>query len=115
MNSSGADYHVSTSYDRFGMSGHSLDWSNQPAVFKAYPGQDPIVRPDDLTFSQRTLWDTLSCSRSTTSNGQRECDFTSLSRVLALTHTVTAKARYGGTEFFYRSVASAGALYPFEL
>ena len=38
-----------------------------------------------------------------------------LSRTVFLTHAVTAKARHGSQDFYYRDVASAGALYPFEL
>jgi SagB-type dehydrogenase family enzyme len=42
-------------------------------------------------------------------------DLTSLSLVLRLTYSLTAKTRHAGGDFYYRSVASAGALYPTEI
>ena len=38
-----------------------------------------------------------------------------ISKVFRLTHDVTARAMHGEKPFYYRSVASAGALYPFEI
>ena len=38
-----------------------------------------------------------------------------LSQVFALAYSLTAKSRHAGGEFYYRSVPSAGALYPCEL
>lgn len=113
MTISAADYHRATSYDRLKMTGHALDWSNQPSVFKSYIGQPLISLPDDQSFSRATLWDVL--GHDDPLDRKSEIDLSCLSRVLVLTHTITAKARYGGADFFYRSVASAGALYPFEL
>ncbi|MGC8907912.1 MAG: SagB/ThcOx family dehydrogenase [Desulfomonilaceae bacterium] len=113
MTMSAAEYHRATSYDRRKMSGHALDWSNQPSVFKSYVGQPLISLPDEQSFSPATLWDVL--GQDAALGCRAEIDLACLARVLVLAHTITAKARYGGMDFFYRSVASAGALYPFEL
>lgn len=113
MTISAADYHRSTSYYRNYMSGHSLDWSNQPSVFKSYIGQELISLPDEHAFSSASLWEILYRIRRL--DHHDAIDLPRLARIMVLTHTITAKARYGGADFFYRSVASAGALYPFEL
>ncbi len=113
MTITATDYHRATSYDRNSMSGHILDWSNQPSLFKSYVGQKLISLPDDHSFSSASLWEIL--SQKIRSQHSNDIDLALLARVLVLTHTITAKARYGGVDFFYRSVASAGALYPFEL
>jgi SagB-type dehydrogenase family enzyme len=44
-----------------------------------------------------------------------EIDAEALSLILRLAHTLTAKARSAGGDYYFRSVASAGALYPTEL
>jgi SagB-type dehydrogenase family enzyme len=42
-------------------------------------------------------------------------DVENLSLILRLTCSLTSKARHAGGDFYYRSVASAGALYPTEI
>ncbi len=42
-------------------------------------------------------------------------DVEDLSMILRLSYTLTAKARHAGGDYYFRSVASAGALYPTEL
>jgi SagB-type dehydrogenase family enzyme len=44
-----------------------------------------------------------------------EMDAGALSLILRLAHTLTAKARSASGDHYFRSVASAGALYPTEL
>jgi SagB-type dehydrogenase family enzyme len=44
-----------------------------------------------------------------------EITFQTLSHILRLTNTLTAGTRYSGQDYFYRSAASAGALYPNEI
>lgn len=112
MFKSALDYQDFTSYDRFDMRGHALDWANQPSVFKEYGGIEhlPLVMPGN--FSQVSLSDLHDNRLETTP--ESSFSHSSLSSVLTLCHTITGKARYGASYFYYRSVASAGALYPFE-
>jgi SagB-type dehydrogenase family enzyme len=95
------------------MGGHGLDWANQPSVFKTYPGLDilplslPAKQPQDTLYSvvnRHPTYDTIG-----------EMTLERLSEILLLSHALTAKARHGATDFYYRNVASAGALYPFEI
>ncbi len=104
MIASAYEYHRRTSYDRRSMSGHYLDWANQPSVFKSYPGTPQVaLKPDVSALQERQQI------------GPAHLSMDILGQILLLTHCVTATARHGAGEFYYRSVASAGALYPFEL
>jgi SagB-type dehydrogenase family enzyme len=107
------EYHSRTAYDRHGMSGHGLDWGNQPDVFKTYPGLETISLPEPTVLPTDNF--SVLVERDLTDSVAPEVDHDCLALILRLTHSLTAKARYGGTDFYYRSVASAGALYPFEL
>ncbi len=107
------EYHNKTSYNRNRMSGHHLDWYNQPSVFKMYEGFERLELPicsewpktdhDELFFTNVTGAPT------------RKVDLQVLAEIFQLTHSITARSKQGGQEFYFRSVASAGALYPFEM
>lgn len=106
-------YHRLTSYDRHRMEGHFLDWSNQPGVYKEYPGLKAVPLPavealPEIRLSRMVCDDPLPASPPTLSLDE-------LSLILALTYSLTARSLHSGGEFHYRSVPSAGALYPCEL
>jgi SagB-type dehydrogenase family enzyme len=107
------EYHGRTAYDRHGMSGHGLDWGNQPDVFKTYPGLEKISLPEPTVLPTDSL--SVVVERDLADSPAPEIGHDCLGLILRLTHSLTAKARYGGIDFYYRSVASAGALYPFEM
>jgi len=106
-------YHRESSYSRYEMGQGGLDFGHQPDVFKQYPGLPTVPLPQVMTLPEDRLSTVIREAPKTKADS--EIDVNSLSKILVLTHSLTAKARYGGTEFYYRSVASAGALYPFEL
>jgi SagB-type dehydrogenase family enzyme len=108
-----AQYHDFSSYDRQKMEGHALDWQNQPWVYKEYPGIDPIPLPKDVRLPEEKLSSLV--KKADVKDLVRPLDLADLSLILLLTTTLTAKTRHGGTDFFYRSVPSAGALYPTEI
>jgi SagB-type dehydrogenase family enzyme len=110
---SASEYHRQTSYDRHDMKGHGLDWPNQPSVFKRYAGLKTVPLPEVTAWPQDNL--SFLIRKRLQAEGTTNVTFEKLARVIRLTHSLTAKARMSGTEFYYRSVASAGALYPFEL
>ncbi len=113
MTKSGFQYHKDTSYDRHNMTGHYLDWQNQPGVFKRYPGIVPVLLPQDVHSPEKKL---SSLIKGTAGSAPlRAVSFEDLSLILRLTYSLTAKARHTGGDFYYRSVASAGALYPAEI
>lgn len=107
------DYHRETSYDRNRMSGHVMDWANQPEVFKTYEGREPVLLPRDVDLPRENLARLL--TGETTEVPMSGMDVATLSKLLLLTYTFTAKARHQDGDFYFRSAASAGALYPTEL
>lgn len=112
---SAAAYHRTTSYRRHGLTPHALDWAHQPQLIKRYPPLDRIpLEPSGalprIDYFDLVPWGARGAARCTAS-----LDLETLATLLQLTHTVTARSRHGGQVFYYRSVASAGALYPFEL
>jgi len=113
MSISAFEYHGKTSYNRREMGGHGLDWANQPSVFKAYSGSDVLPLPSSAKQPEETLYSVI--NRHPSHDTIEEMTLERLSEILGLSHALTAKARHGATDFYYRNVASAGALYPFEL
>ncbi|RPJ18478.1 MAG: SagB/ThcOx family dehydrogenase, partial [Desulfobacteraceae bacterium] len=107
------EYHQATSYDRFDMSGHALDWANQPTVFKQYPGITSLPLPRDLQLPKGKLSAIL--SEPAAAGLPKRLDLEMLSLLLLLSNTHTARARSSEGDFFFRSAASAGALYPTEI
>jgi SagB-type dehydrogenase family enzyme len=113
MKKSRFQYHKDTSYDRHNMTGHYLDWQNQPEVFKQYPGIDPVLLPQNVHSPEKKI---SSLIKGTAGSAPlRAVSIEDLSLILRLTYSLTAKARHTGGDFYYRSVASAGALYPAEI
>jgi SagB-type dehydrogenase family enzyme len=113
MEISAKEYHRRTGYERHKLTGHYLDWGTQPSVFKTYPGLKTVPLPAVTHWVAENLSRVIDAVPDTASG--KPLDLNALSRVLLLAQTITAKAKYGGADFFFRSVASAGALYPFEL
>ena len=95
------------------MTPHYLDWQNQPSVFKDYPGVAPLSLPSDLSLPEEKLSALLRSVQ--VRETVQEMDVEALSLILRMAHTLTAKARSAGGDYYFRSVASAGALYPTEL
>jgi len=113
MITSGKDYHRHTRYDRHRMGGHVLDWSDQPSVYKEYRELTVVPLPaaapaPEVPLSRIVLSDPGEGTPASISLEQ-------LSQVFTLAYSLTARSLHPGGEFFYRSVPSAGALYPCEL
>ncbi len=111
MIKSASEYHTHTSYDRFHMSGHGLDWKNQPGIYKTYPGLKTVRLPKPTRLPEGSLQQTM--ERKIVENPV--IDIHMLSLIFALSVNITGKSQHQGQTFYYRSVASAGALYPNEL
>ena len=108
-----SQYHQHTNYKRGKIEGYYLDWPNQPDVFKRYQGINPILLPSEVPAPRENL---LSILKGTDIDSTfRKFDINDLALILRLTYSLTAKARHAGGGFYYRSAASAGALYPTEI
>jgi hypothetical protein len=106
-------YHDSTSYNRNSLAVHHLDWQNQPKLYKEYKNLKSIILPDYKSFQNISLKAALNMDAGNTYADS--IDINTLSAILRLTYTITAKAGYSKGEYYYRSSASAGALYPVEI
>jgi len=95
------------------MGGHFLDWQNQPSVYKTYPNTEIVQLPKDTRFPEKFLSNLL--RESEPDKGPPRLDIEDVSRILLLTYSLTAKTLQADTAFYYRNVASAGALYPTEI
>ncbi|MBW1994124.1 MAG: SagB/ThcOx family dehydrogenase [Deltaproteobacteria bacterium] len=114
MVTSARDYHFATSYDRNHMKAHHLDWPNQPTVFKTYEGVEQIPLPEVSQFPETYFWRLNKTKPPSSTDNILNIEL--VSKIFTLSYSLTAKRRLpGGYEFHYRSVASAGALYPAEL
>ncbi len=113
MKTWGLSYHQRVSYDRTKMTGHFLDWEHQPRIYKNYPGIEPMPLPQEVHLPNTRLSSLL--KDNDTGSFQPGMDLRGLSPIFRLSYSLTAKARHSGGDFYYRSVASAGALYPAEI
>ena len=108
---SSLEYHLKTAYRRNDMDRHFLDWDNQPRQVKTYPSFLPTVPlPRSEEFTRQSLWKIPAIDSVAGS-----MDLKKLAEILDLTLTFTAGARHSSGDFYYRSAASAGALYPNEI
>ena len=108
----GETFQEETKYTPERLSGHFLDWRNQPDPFKSY--DNPLARislPDVPLTGERNLWNLLSTRRSRRDYKKGDAvSLETLSLLLWATQGVTA--RYGETLF--RTAPSAGGLFPIE-
>ncbi len=112
MKQTAGAYHEKTCYKRSQMGGHLLDWQNQPDVFKTYAGLKCITLPREMPLPRADLFALYGPELRRESD---VFDLETLSRMLSLTYTLTSRADHSGGMFYFRSAASAGALYPTEI
>jgi SagB-type dehydrogenase family enzyme len=109
----GQAYQDITCYDRMHMPRHALDWSNVPRQIKSYPTLPKIALEPRVDLTGKSFWRVMQDTGA--SSPKETMDIQSLSAVLGLAYGYTARQRSGGQEYLYRSVPSAGALYPVEI
>jgi SagB-type dehydrogenase family enzyme len=114
-------YHEGTSHVRHRIAPHSLDFSRYPAPFKYYEYQDriPLTQGDGFRQDRRgnQVLSDLNVPVDKVLAGMGEDpetpDLERVSRILALSYGVTLADRARG--ILFRSVPSAGGLYPCQL
>ncbi len=110
-----ADYHRATSYLRHGLTPHTLDWAHRPVADKRYPELPRVVLDRSAKLPPIDYFDLVNRYRTIDTSRPEPLDCKKISTVFSLTHDITARSVQTDPPFYYRSVASAGALYPFEL
>lgn len=113
MPHSAKSYHRFTAYNRYSMSPHSLDWANQPAQFKDYPGMTKVSLPAVSDICRMPLIE--ACRNPAEKPPPPLPGAAALARIFTLACGLTARARQPGGDFYFRSAPSAGALYPNEV
>lgn len=105
------DYHLETSHNRGNLLGRSLDWGDQPVPFKLYRGIHTVPMPQEFSLPDIPL-DKAMAARSLMDGDIP----TILGAICNLACGITQVQKHSqGKVFHFRSVASAGALYPTEL
>jgi SagB-type dehydrogenase family enzyme len=92
----------------------TMDWSNKPNPFKRYPGlpEDRLERPE--ATSGRAGLDAI--TDVSDASARAELHRQAIARLLTWGAGLHHAVRYpGGETFFFRTYASAGALYPVEI
>lgn len=107
------NYHRQTMYDPLKMGGHALDWANQPGVYKNYSGISRVNLPEIAALPDKPFIDILTPPDA--AYAAKGISLQDISRILFLGYGITARRQSSGEDFYYRSVPSAGALYPCEL
>jgi len=104
-------YHQETKYRRDAMPRDGLNWAHQPALYKefAHSLKDFSLRLPDQRGGQ-PLWDVIAQRRSIREFSNQPITFSELSQLIWATQGITSRA-WG---FDFRTVPSAGALYPIE-
>lgn len=106
-------YHRLSSYDRLKMEPHALDWDNEPSVYKEYPGREVFPIPLEVRVPPVSLFRLLEEPQK--QELEPPLSFAVLGQILLLAEMLTGRARHANGEIWFRSIASAGALYPCEL
>jgi len=109
------DYHRITSYRRHELTPHALDWAHQPVPVKRYPDLSRVPLDRSAKLPVIDYFDLVNRRQATDPSRSKPLTIQNISTVFSLTHNITARAMHSDQPFYYRSVASAGALYPFEL
>ena len=105
------DYHAETSHQRGKLFGRKLDRSEFPTPFKKYQGLPVFPLPEQPRMPRKHL--DLALQPGVQSS---KCDINIVSSICRLSCGVSRTRTYAdGTVFHYRTVASAGGLYPAEL
>ncbi len=106
-------YHQLSSYERSKMDSHALDWENEPSVYKEYPGGEVFPIPLEVKMPPASVFELL--QPQLREGNPPPLSFDLLGQILLLAEMLTGRARHANGEIWFRSVASAGALYPCEL
>ena len=106
----GDDFQEDTKHSRERLIAGDLDWSSRPARYKSYPDKRSIELPHELPELSLPLIEALKKRRSVRSFSPQPMLMNELSFLLRASTGIQRKER--GHEF--RTVPSAGALYPIE-
>jgi len=106
----GEEFQKNTKHSRMRLLGGRLDWANKPETYKKYPSAKIIPLSREFPTKSLPIFDVLKKRRSVRSFSPKPLSIADLSFLLWASTGVQRKEQ--GYEF--RTVPSAGALYPIE-
>lgn len=108
----GERFQQETKYFPDRMGGHYLDWEHMPERYKSYPESTPRTKlPEPKFVKGADFWETVLKRRSVRKyDPDRALPLEALSALLWATQGITAEAG----DFHFRTVPSAGGLFPIE-
>jgi SagB-type dehydrogenase family enzyme len=102
------------SFESVRQRGHSLRWDNKPDPFKVIAGSERLELPRGFTTTGVPVLEAV--RGGTAPPSPKSLDMLELARLLLGGAGVRRRVAYpDGEEFFFRTYASAGALYPVEI
>jgi len=104
MKYSALAYHQLSSYDRLNMDPHALDWEQEPAVYKDYPGKKVLDIPLEVKLEPVSLFKLFQPQDIRAQNPPPS--FETLGQLLLLAQMLTGRARHANGEIWFRSIAS---------
>jgi SagB-type dehydrogenase family enzyme len=115
VTSTARTYHEATkhSFQTVRRHGHFMDWSNKPHPFKVYEALPRVPLPKDVRGLGVSALEGL--RRIGKEGGRAEPTLEDMARLLFLSAGVLRAADYGDQVLYFRTYASAGALYPVEV
>jgi SagB-type dehydrogenase family enzyme len=106
----GDDFQTQTKYIRNKSLGHGLDWANKPEVYKTYPSSKIIPLPNQFQASPLPFSEALQKRKSIRTFSNQPLSKVDLAFLLWAS-TGIQRMEHG---YEFRTVPSAGALYPIE-
>jgi SagB-type dehydrogenase family enzyme len=106
----GDDFQSETKYHRNKSLGNKLDWAQKPEIYKSYPSNNAIQLPAPVEESTLSLTKVLQVRKSIRSFTPQSLSMLDLAYLLWAS-TGIQRAEH---QFEFRTVPSAGALYPIE-
>ncbi len=106
----GDTFQQSTKYRRGQLPGGGLDWEHKPATYKRYASAPKVALSPPQTEGGAPLWEAVSQRRSVRRFQDKSLPEAALSQLLWAAQGITRIGRGVG----FRTVPSAGALYPVE-
>ena len=106
----GDDFHTRSKYRRHNLPHTSLDWNNQPLVYKTYPKKKHLMLSSPTHPQTPPLFKILQTRRSIRSYRDKPLSQDQLSNLLWASTGIQRTEH----NFSYRTAPSAGALYPIE-
>ncbi|MFW9865315.1 MAG: SagB/ThcOx family dehydrogenase [Candidatus Thorarchaeota archaeon] len=108
----GDNFQLKSKYVRNKLPQHRLDWRNKPKVYKAYPNARKIIRLPNPEFDEKIKFWGVILNRKSIRNFKDEP--LSQSQLSLLLFGMTGLTRIS-PNFAFRTVPSAGGLYPIEV